>query len=172
MQILDHENFEGAQVLAEIGAKIAEGRAELANLESSKQEFLTDRASEATERIKRVLETSKELIGEIEKYHSELVGFRDQIGVLADDARELIQSIERWKKQFDETNAALLADIDKKLKENSEILLQIKANRALLEGEKEGIETKRAALRLDRIKINDEWAALERAANEINNKKS
>ncbi len=135
MQILDHDSFEGAQVLAEIGANIARGRAELTALEEGKEAFLDERAAETTARIKAVLAQSHDLLEEISKNHSELVGFRDEVGRFADDARSLIQAIEGWKAAYDTEIAARRAQLDEQAAQNAAALVVIKAQRALLAGE-------------------------------------
>ncbi len=169
--LLDHEQFEGAKILAEIGAKIAAGRAALVELETSKEDFLTDREADAIARVGKVLEQSKELLDQCGNYHNELVSFRIQIGEFADDVRGLIQFVESWKSAFDRELAAKNADIDRKIIQNDALLTQIKQQRALLEGESEGIKGKRQSLAQDKLKINDEWQTLTRAAEEINRKK-
>ncbi len=170
-QSLDHEHFEAIKALGEIGVKISAGKAELDNLDRTREEFLEGRAQEAIDRVSQVLEESRGLLNELAGYHSELVGFRNAIDIYVMDVRNLIQSVERWKAQFDETCAQKNKDIDAKLAKNTEILKEIKQQRARLAGEAEGVDTKRAALKLETIKINDEWATLGRAQEEINGKK-
>lgn len=171
MQNLDHEQFEGAKLLADIGAKIAAGRAALSNLEQGKEEFLNDRAAEATLRVKEVLEQSKNIIIEIGTYHSELVGYSNQVDGFLTDVLYLLQSVERWKEAFDTENATKIVEINTKIEENKVILEQIEQARALLAGESEGIRVKRRNLNSQSAQINDEWATLGRAKNELTAKK-
>lgn len=171
MTNLDHEQFEGAKVLAEIGTKIATGRATLVELERSKDDFLAGREADAIARVSEVLAQSKELIAEIGNYHDELVGYSREVDAYLADLLYLIQSVERWKEAFDKENSEKLVEINTKIAENKVILDKIQQNRSLLEGESAGIVTKRKALREETRKINDEWATLGRAAKEINSKK-
>lgn len=170
MTILDHEDFEGATVLAEIGVKIATARAQLSTLESTKEEYLDGRAAEAAERIAEVLTQSAELIEEIGKNHKDLVGYRTAVDNYLDDVRYLIQVVKGWKEAFDKSCEAKLAEIVAKTKGNDAILTQIKGQRALLAGEELAIMGKRAVLKEETAKILDEWATLERASKEINKK--
>ncbi len=168
--LLDHEQFEGAKVLAEIGSQIAAGRAALVELEANKEDFLEGREQEAIARIDAVLEDSKALLDECGAYHSELVSFRNQINDLVVGVRGLIQSVERWKKEFDSRLDEKQRQIEKKLTDNRFLLKQLRAERALLSGESEAIKGKRDALAQEQRKIDDEWATLTRAASEINGK--
>ncbi len=168
MQNLDHEQFEGAKVLADIGTKIAAGRAALSALEKGKEDFLEDRAAEATQRVQEVLEQSKDIIAEIGKYHSELVGYSNQVDGFLTDVLYLIQSVERWKEAFDEQNAAKLAEINTQIAENKVILEQIEQARALLAGEDQGIRIKRRNLNSKQAQVDDEWATLGRTKEELN----
>lgn len=166
-QILDHEQFEGAQVLAEIGTKIAAGRALLIELESSKEEFLNGREVEALARVNEVLKQSRELIDEIGKNHSELVGYRTQVDGYFEDVRCLLQAVKNWKESFDTQNAAILKEINEKIKENNTIIEQIKGNRALLDGETQDIARRRKIIAEETIKMNDERGVLDRAWKEL-----
>lgn len=168
---LPHEQFEGAKVLAEIGVKIAAGRAELATLEKDKEQFLEGRAQDAIERVNRVLEGSRQLIGEIGKYHDELVGYRREVEGFLADILYLIERVGVWKAEFDREITLKNREIDQKIVKNDEILAEIRQQRALLEGETEGIKVRREALRKDMVKIRDEWATLGRAKDEIKGKK-
>lgn len=167
---LDHEQFEGAKVLADIGAKISAGKAALEALEKSKDDFLNGRESEAIARVSAALDSSKNLIIEIGTYHSELVGYSNQVDGFLADVLYLIQSVQRWKEDFDKENAEKITELDAKIIQNNLILEQIKQNRALLAGESEGIVIKRRNLRDQAAKIKDEWETLERASKEINQK--
>lgn len=167
MQTLNHEDFQGAQVLADIGTKIAASRALFAELERDTEDFLVGREAEAAARIQKVLVQSRGLLDEIGKNHTALVGYRTEVENYMADVRCLIQAIEGWKNDFDARNTEILADIEVKSKENEQILTEIKAQRALLAGESKGITTKRAALREETKKITDEWATLGRAKKEI-----
>lgn len=171
MTTLDHEQFEGATVLAEIGAKIAAGRAALSDLETSKEDFLNVREADAVARVKQVLEQSQELIGEIGQYHSELVGYRNEVDGFLRDILYLVQRVGEWKREFDSDVSFQNREIDKKILQNTDILIEIKGQRALLAGETSGIKAKREALRLDTLKIKDEWATLGRAKEELTTKK-
>lgn len=167
--LLDHEKFEGAKILAEIGTKIAAGRAELANLDETKEDFINGREADAISRVNRVLEQSKELLAECTKYQNELVGYRNELSVFLEQILCLIQRVEAWKAEFDKEIGEKNQEIDKKIKENDELLAQIRGQRALLAGESEGIKTKRANLAADMVKIKDEWATLGRAKKELGN---
>lgn len=169
--LLDHEQFEGAKVLADIGTKIAAGRAALVELEASKRDFLEGRAAEAITRVEAVLADSKALLEECGSYHNELVSFRTQIGELGDNVRGLIQSVERWKSEFNNRLDERKLEIDGLLANNRGVLAQIRQQRALLAGESENIKDKRRSLAEDQRKIDDEWAALTRTAEEIKSKK-
>lgn len=168
MTTLDHEQFEGAKILAEIGTKIAAGNAALALLETGKSDFLNGRAAEAETRIKEVLEQSKDLLAEIDKNYSALVRYRNQVDDFLKDVLYLIQSVERWKKEFEAEFTEKNKRIDVKIAQNNDILKEIKVQRALLEGETLGIKSKREALKRDATKIRDEWETLGRAKEEIN----
>lgn len=171
MQSLDNEHFEAVKTLADIGTKIAAGRAALSELERSEVDFLEGRAEKATQRVAEVLAQSKELLAEISKYHSELVGYRSQVDGFLADVLYLLQSVERWKKEFDIELVAKSEEIDRKIEANAEVLKQVRKERAFLAGESEGIKGKRSALREDSTKINDEWATLGRAKKELTDKK-
>lgn len=171
MIILDKEQFEGAKVLAEIGAKIAAGRAALTELESGKRDFLDGREAEAIARVGKVLANSKELLAEVSKYHSELVGYRIELEGFLEKVLYLVQSVETWKADFDREIGEKNKEIDQKLSQNEALIVEIKGQRALLAGETTAIKGKRAALEEDMVKIRDEWATLGRAAKEINSKK-
>ncbi len=171
MQNLEHDQFEAAKKLADIGTKIAAGRALLVELEQGKNDFLEGREAEAIKRVADVLAQSKTILSEIGNYHSELVGYSNQVNGFYDDLLYLLQSVERWKQEFDADLAAKNKEIDAKIKENKLILEQVQQARALLAGESEGIGIKRRNLNEQTTKINDEWATLGRAAEEINGKK-
>lgn len=165
---LEHDRFESAKVLADIGAKISAGKAALSELELGKADFLDTRAAEATKRIDEVLAQSKEVLVEIGGYYSELVGYRNQVDNFLGDVRYLIQSVEGWKRRFDDELAAKSAEIDTKIVQNSAIVAQIKAERETLATESASIGKKREALGYEMVKINDEWQTLTRASKEIN----
>ncbi len=171
MQNLEHAHFEAVQALADIGTKLAAGRAALSELESSKGDFLDGRAEEATQRVAEVLVQSKGLLDEIGKYHSELVEYRNQVDGFVAEILYFIQSVERWKEAFDKENTAKLREINNKIEENTLILSQIQKARSLLEGESSSIKGKRAALNSQQAKINDEWATLGRTKEELDAKK-
>lgn len=170
-QQLDHEHFEAVQVLAEIGTKISAGKAELDSLNADKEAFLEGREADAIARVAQALNESRSLLDEVAGYYSELVGFRNAIDAYVVDVRNLIQNIERWKEEFDEEITHKNQEIDAKVESNREILAEVRGRRALLAGETEGIEVRRAALRADETRIKDEWETLGRAAKEINGKK-
>lgn len=164
---LDHEQFEGAKVLADIGAKIASGKAALDALERSKDDFLNEREAEAIARVSKALSDSKDIIIEIGTYHSELVGYRNQVEGFLSDVLYLIQSVERWKSEFDRENTEKIQQINTKIEENKVIYGQITEARALLKGESDSIKGKRAHLNLQQAKIDDEWATIARVKKEL-----
>lgn len=167
MQNLDHEQFEGAKVLADIGVKIAAGRAALAELKVSKEDFLTDREAEAIARVNEALTQAKETIVEIGKYHDELKGYSTQVSAFYADVLSLIQSVESCKEAFDEKNRAELAEIKVKMDENTVILSQIQSARSLLAGESEAIAIKRRNLNAQDAKIKDEWTTIAAVKKEL-----
>lgn len=165
---LDHDQFESAKVLADIGAKISAGKAALAELELGKADFLDARAADATRRIDEVLAQSKEVLVEIGGYYSELVGYRNQVDNFLADVRYLIQSVEGWKKRFDAEIEAKSAEVDAKIVQNSALVAQVKAERATLAEESVNISKKRDLLGEEMVRVNDEWQTLTRASKEIN----
>ncbi len=168
---LDHEKFEAAKTLAEIGTKIAAGRAALTELESGKGDFLDKRAQETVAKVKEVLEHSKDLLAEFGGYHNELVGYRNELDAFLAEILYLLQSVERWKAEFDAEVGDKNRQIDRKIAQNKDILAEIKGQRALLAGETEGIKSKREHLRTEALKIKDEWETLGRTKEEIKQKK-
>lgn len=170
IQELDHDKFEAIKVLAEIGVKISAGKAELDNLGRGKEDFLQGREADAIARVAAVLDGAKGLLVELDGYYSELVGFRNSLDIYVTEIRALVQSVERWKSEFDAEITLKNRELDNKITRNEEILKEIKGSRALLAGESEGIKAKREALRLDSLKIEDEWKTLGRVKKEIKEK--
>lgn len=168
---LDHEQFEGAKVLAEIGTKIAEGRAVLEQLKSSTDSYLKEREQETIERIKKVLESSATLLTEIGQYHSELEGYRNQVATFVVDIRYLLEGIGSFETLLNETTSAVRGDLDNREAKVGAALEQVRKGRALLAADARDLEAQKQQFGKDKKKLKDEWAALERAAAEIKNKK-
>lgn len=112
--VLPQEEFEGAKELAEIGRQIAEGRALLGGLESSKAEFVTKRGDEVAARIKQVLVESEGLITQIGKNHDGLVKYRREVTAYVADLRCFIQSVNEWVASVNETVNAKLTELGEK----------------------------------------------------------
>lgn len=168
---LDHEKFEGVKELADIGLKIAQGRATLAQLKTDTDSYLASREEEAVARIKIALVVSQQLITEIGQYHGELEGYRREVETFVDDIRSLLEGVAGFKKILTETTEALYKNLDIKQTKIDAALVEVKRGRALLEADQQDLAAKRQQFGSDKKALRDEWAALERAAAEIKNKK-
>lgn len=168
---LDHENFEGAKVLADIGLKIAAGRALLRDLETTKDAYLAKREDEAVARIRAAIESSKGMLEELERYHSELNGYRTDLTAFAEEVRCLIEDISQFRKSFEAATTAILEDLEKKQKQVDDGFASLRNARILLDAERRELHQSKADLGKEKKKLRDEWAALERAAAEIKSKK-
>lgn len=171
MTTLDHEQFEGAKVLAEIGTKIAEGRALLITLDASKETYLEEREKEALERVAKALESSKELLTEIGSNHSELEGFRTQVGEIVSEVRTLLEDIAKFREAFQKYISDERGALTEKQRKIDEALIEIRKGRSLLDAQQLDIQNQKREIGTSKKALRDEWAALERASAEIKSNK-
>lgn len=136
---LDAEKFQSLKELAEIQQKTAQIRGELAQLYDQREEYLQKREKEATERVIRALEASKQALREAENNHETLVR-----GVTL--ANQLIVDITSLQKQ-------LRTHYDHFVKETEEAS-------KLLEVRIQEIEEQKLYLRNQGVRIASEWSGI------------
>lgn len=168
--ILDHEQFEGAKELAEIGKQIAEGRALLSTLESSKEEFLTTRERDLVQRIQMVVVGSQELIRQIGTNHDKLVEYRREVTAYVADLRYFVESVTAWKEAIDAQVKTSLETLDKKAQEVTALIEQERHESTRLESERGMMAAERKSMIEETQKFQSERGTLDRAWQELKKK--
>ncbi len=167
---LDYEQFEGAKELAQIGLKIAEGRATLSDLKAQEPAFIAERGRKVEERIKEVLVESRELIALIGTNHDALVEYRKEVTQYVADLRYFIESVKAWKEAADEEIKLENEKLDTKRTEIQALIaeenaqaLQLKNDSGIIEKDREALRRESKKLESDRDLIKSGFAALKKA---------
>lgn len=171
MEALEHEKFESIKELADIQAKISEGRSLLASLEEHKEEFLANRAKELSLRIKQTLSDSRDYLADINKYHDELVKYRKQTDSYVESLRyfsELVFGISKEIHRDIDGVVQYLSESEEKIKKGRE---EVKQGFSQVKDEQNALQIKEGTLKKEEIKLKDGQATLQRAIERLKKQK-
>lgn len=164
---LDHEQFQGAKELAEIGVKISASTAALQSLKIAEGEYISEREARLVARLKATLVDSAELIKQIGSNHDALVGYRNFVTDLHDKILSLIQCITDCEALLDEAASYLdqrISDHEAKVASFREAVTK---ERALIDGERDALAAWSDRLGERERDLNDREKTLKRTLDRI-----
>lgn len=160
---LDHEKFEGVKELAEISANISMATASLASLQANEREYMKERELRLTERLKKSLVDSSDLIKSIGDNHSALVGYKNELNSFYSTILSLIQDVSECRKSLEKATSEIEVKLAIRDKEILEFKEASHRERTHIQGERTELAAKSAQLEIDRKIIEDQRGTLERA---------
>lgn len=164
---IEHEKMEAMKALADITSQISIGREKLSELRLEMSSFLSERDRLDKLRLTKLLDESKDLIGEIKKNYQELKNYANDlkshtafIGETHDTIKVIIQSIANTSSEF---KTFIDEEIDKVAVMKAELEID---KRQVVEDNKE-IENSREEIKKDRARIESQQATLLTSTNDI-----
>lgn len=155
------------KALAEVQTSLSEGQAALLNLKETTEEYMVVREKEAEERVKKVLELSREALAEVDKNHDELSKYSEDLKGYAGDLKKLAGGISELFKGF----VQAMGEADKDMKEYFEkisgILTQVKSQRIHIEEDRKMLERERQQTNDEARKLILDRGTLERGFAEL-----
>jgi len=157
-QTLEQEKFDTVRELSQLGVAIAEGRAVLEKLKSETTTYVTEREEKAIQKVKEILEESRDALAEVDKNHETLTSYLTDARAYVRSITGLYDTFAQLVLTFEKSTDALEDQLDRKRAEIAKVQLEIRRQFSHLAGE-------RAALKSDKIKREEEWRKIhDRAA--------
>lgn len=149
-----------AQELAKITLAIQDARREFQTLQEEKEQWLQERESENTERIKKALETSRATLEQTNEYAKEVEKLRQQTEAVVAELKEARTTMHGTRRDFAKQTQEVRAMIDNKTLELATFTASVGEEKMRLNGLLDHIKLERAQLRQEQEKINDDRAKL------------
>lgn len=168
---LEHEKFEGAKELAEIGMKISAGTAALASLKENEELYFAERERDLVFRLKQALLNSSDLLAAIGENHSALVGYKTELEDYHSKVLSLIEGVMECMKLIDDSTTELNAQMSAHEANVDLFREQSKRERTHIAGARTEVDAMRLQIDVDRRVVNDQRATLKRAFARLKDKK-
>lgn len=169
---LEKETFEAAEELSGIHLAIADAQSTLAQLNETKELYLTEREQEAVNRIAKALEESREALQEINTNHQELKAYGNELRALAHILKGFLANLVSLSQAFRERMAIADADLEVRRTEIQDVFEQIRTQRELIQEDMATVATDRQKLADEAYLLKDQREAFERAWGELEIKRS
>lgn len=163
----EQEKMNSIKALADTNVKIGEARGVLEALKKEESVYLEEREKKAVEVVDKVLADSKEVLGEVKENYQEVKDLLNSASSFADFLKEAYGSFTGLVEKFSEKSAAWEEEVARQQKEFAGIRQQISNDQVRLKNDREAIEKKEASLLVEKRKIDDQRATLERAINRL-----
>lgn len=165
------KHFEALTALSNVNLKISEARNTLIKLEEIETEYLVSRENKAMDRIKNVLESSKELVAETNKNYEIIKDFARSV---TQSSNFLTEAHKSFSELIDEKDK-YYQSWEKDIKNQEEAIVQIqnglKIQMTAVESGKKQIEVGKSNLETERRKIEDMRGRLQQTIRRFNIKK-
>ena len=161
--VLDTEKFDSLKELADIQTQIASGRATLGQIKVETDAYLTEREQEVLVRIETVLKESEGALREIGSNRDALQKYGSELTLMGGDLQAILLLFKDvCAKQLEVTGLD-----DRRLERKAEELVRVqnalKAERSVIEADRAANVQDREWIAIERLKLNDERATLDRA---------
>lgn len=169
---LDQEKFETAKVLADLGQKIAEGRAVLKQLIEETEAYIVEREEMVLKRVKSLLKSSSDALMQVTKHHDELKRYASEVSSFADSVSEFHKKVMKLHGTLDEEVKNHEKDISAFNVEFEDRKRRLLEEKIILEADREALQRKSNDLNKKSIALNDQEKRLERGFEELKTKKT
>lgn len=160
---LEHEKFEGAKELAEIGVMLSQTQAALGLLQGEEVKYLAEREERVTNRIQKALADSAELITKIGENHTTLVAYRIQVTELHEFVMALLKSVTDCMDLLTTTTNELDKRIGQHQEDMRKFAEETKKERITIEESNKSIEIEKGRIKDSKRDIASRYGALQSA---------
>lgn len=157
---LPKEQFDYQKTLADIGVQIAKGRAELSELEKTKQDYLLAREKEAEGHIQAVLKASQEALNQIGTNQDALTIYARQLENFADELAKWNEKLAKQQQDFEAKNSTIMAKISQKTVNIERATIELKMQQAVIESDRRENIKRHQQLNTRERAINDKYKTL------------
>jgi chromosome segregation ATPase len=169
-EILSKEQFDSIKELADTSLKISEMKNTLLGLENTKDEYITKREKETTDKIQKIFEESEGLIGKIRKNNEDIHTLYTVISTYKEFLDEGLIDFEKMLTEFNERSKLWDKKVENQYDEFREIENKVKTDRKQIEDDKKDIEKAQEQIRRDKKLLEDRRQTLSRAIERLKNK--
>jgi len=163
----EKEKMDSIKALADTNVKIGEVKGVLENLKKDEVVYLEEREKKAIEVVDKVLTDSKEILGEATKNYQGVKDLLNSASSFADFLKEAYTSFSSLVEKFSEKSAIWEEEVTRQQKEIADIKQQISDDQVRIKNDREALQRKEASLAVEKRKIDDQRATLERTINRL-----
>lgn len=160
---VDKQTMDALKALSDINLKVSEARNVLTKLEETETEYLVSREKKAIKKIQTTLDSSKELVEQINKNYETISGFAHSVS----DGAVFLSKAHGSFTALVEAFAQKQTEWERDIKNQEETIValknSLKVDMVWLEGEKKTLDYGNKKLHQDSLKLEDERGTLERA---------
>lgn len=163
IETLNEEQFAAVKELSGIQTQISEGRATLAELKVSTQEYLAEREKLTTALIDKVFKDSEKRLREIGKNHEQLKAYHNEVRGFAKELTNHKDAFAQLTESFTKMSKNEKEKLEKRTIELSEIEQSLKEQKKEIADAYKQLEKDREEYAKVKIRLEDERKTLERA---------
>lgn len=159
---VDKQTMDALKALSDINLKVSEARNILVQLQENETEYLVSREKKAVDRIQTTLDSSKELVEQINKNYDTIADFARSISegaVFLSDAQKAFRAL---TEAFTEKQCEWERDIKNQEETITALRNSLKVDAIRLDGDKKTVESANKKLQDDTRKLEDERGTIER----------
>lgn len=161
--IVEKQKMESLKALADTNMSISEAKGILFKLQETETEYLVEREKKAVARIQKSLEESDSLIKETYANYEEIKNLSNTVSLFSNFLSESYTKFQEMVSFFSEQSNLWEKDMQRQERQISEIKEKMKAERIIIQNDKESIERRQKQLKDDQRRIEDQRQTLARS---------
>lgn len=162
---VNKEKMDALKALSETNLKVSEARALLQTLQEDETEYLVGREKRAVERIEAVLKDSEAVLSQIGENYASTANLSNEVADVCTKITDLLITFTECRGLFATKCDAFDAYIGKQEDSVAKMKQDVQVQKTLLKEKEESLNRKSKQIDIDRRKLIDDRAALERAIN-------
>ncbi len=160
---LSKEHMDSVRALADTNIKIGEAKNTLIKLQEQETSYLAEREEKVLSRIQKILDDSKDLLAEAQSNYSKIRELNGTVSSFTEFLKGAYQAFLELLKNFRERNDLWDNKVSEIEKGFEDIKRQIDSDKVRIKNDQDSMERAKASMALERRKIDDDRATLERA---------
>jgi len=161
--ILTKEKMDAVKALADTNIKISEARDTLAKIKALESSYLSDREKKAIEMIEKIIKDSENLLKEAKNNYEEIISLYNTVSGFSSFLTDSYGKFKEMLVEFEKKNILWTASLNAREEELSQISATIRLDKVRIKNDRESLNRKEEDLKLERRKINDDRAVIDRA---------